>query len=90
MDKSACPLVLIEWDDARHPSSSWVRLSDLVTNEGPTKCVSVGWLIYDGADKKMLAPNMADIEDEQNIHASGIIHIPSACVTRVVRVEEQN
>ncbi len=90
MDKSTCPLVLVEWLDARHPESGWVRLSDLITSDGPVKCVSVGWLLYDGTDKKMLAPNIADVEDEQNIHASGIVHIPSACITRVVRIEERD
>jgi hypothetical protein len=87
---AGCPLVLVEWLDARQPEPGWVRLANLVVSDGPVKCVSVGWLLYDGPDKKMLAPNMADVEDEQNIHASGIVHIPSACITRVVRVEEKD
>ena len=52
------------------------------------RCVSVGFLIHDGTDKKVLAPNMASIEDEHSIQACGVIHIPARCITRLVRVEE--
>lgn len=82
-----CPLVLIEWDDSRQPEPGWERQQGFQPRP-VCRCASVGWLIYDGLDKEMLAPNMADIESEQNIQASGIIQIPSSCVTRVVRVEE--
>ena len=82
-----CPLVLVEWEDSRQPDPGWVHLAGADPGE-ISKCTSVGWLIYDGPEKKVLAPNMADIEDEQNIQVCGIIQIPASCVTRIVRVEE--
>lgn len=82
-------LVLIEWEDSRQPSAAWVRLSDFEP-AGASDCVSVGFLIYDGEDYKALAPNMADIEDDENMQASGIIHIPANCITRIVKLEEEN
>jgi hypothetical protein len=82
-----CDLVLIEWEDSRQPTSEWVRLAGF-KSAGICKCASVGFLIHDGVNKKVLASNMADIEDKHNIQASGIIHIPSKCVTRITRVEE--
>lgn len=87
MDKKDCPLVLIEWEDSARPIPEWRYLSDF-KNSGPVKCASVGWLLYDGDDKKVLAPNMGEIEDEHNIQACGVIQIPSRSVTRIHRVEE--
>ncbi len=82
-----CALVLVEWEDSRQPSGRWERLADF-SPAGICKCVSVGFLVHDGADKKVLAPNMADVEDEQNIQATGMINIPTSCVTRIVQIEE--
>lgn len=84
---SGCPLVLVEWEDSRHPTGQWERLADF-TPASICKCVSVGFLVYDGPDKKVLAPNMADIEDEQNIQATGMISIPALCVTSIASLEE--
>lgn len=82
-----CALVLVEWEDSRQPSGQWQRLAGFEP-AGVCKCVSVGFLIHDGADKKVLAPNMADVEDELNIQATGVINIPTSCVTRIVPIEE--
>lgn len=82
-----CDLVLVEWEDSRQPTSHWQRLCELEL-EGICKCVSVGFLVHDGEDKKVLAPNMADIEDEHNIQASGLINIPASAVTKMVCLEE--
>lgn len=82
----SAPLVLIEWEDSRQPSGQWQRLAGFEP-AGFCKCVSVGFLIHDGA-AKVLAPNMADIEDELNIQATGMINIPASCITRIVRIEE--
>lgn len=71
------------------PAPEWLYLKDFKPAE-ICKCVSVGFLLHDGPDKKVLAPNMANIEDEHSIQGSGIIHIPTRCVTRMVRIEELN
>lgn len=86
--KDDCPLVLVEWEDSRRPEPAWERLSDFKPI-GICKCVSVGFLLSDGEKEKVLAPNIADIENEENIQGSGFIHIPSSCVTKVVILEEE-
>lgn len=86
---SDCPLVLIEWEDSRQPIAGWMRLSEFDKLE-VCKCVSVGFLLHDGEDQKVLAPNMADIEDKHNIQSSGIIHIPAKCVLRITPLGETN
>jgi hypothetical protein len=82
-----CALVLIEWLDSRQPSPSWQRL-DRYEPSDACVCASVGWLIHDGAEIKALAPNTADIEDD-SVQASGIIHIPTPAVRRIVRLAEE-
>ena len=88
-DNGNCPLVLIEWEDSRQPIPGWMCLSAFDKAE-ICKCVSVGFLLDDGLDQKVLAPNMADIEDKHNIQTSGVIHIPAKCVLRITPPVEIN
>lgn len=76
-------IVLVEWEDSRQPRPAWLRLSDLPTPD-IVRCQSVGWLVYDGDDVKMLAPNLGDIGDPENAQASGVIQIPARCVVSVL------
>jgi hypothetical protein len=82
-----CPLVLVEWEDSRQPIGAWNRIGGFEAADA-CKCVSVGWLIHDGKEKKVLAPNVADIEDEHNVQMSGMICIPARCITRIQMVRE--
>jgi len=81
MTKPECPLVIIHWLDSRQPAPSWKRLAD-IEEPDPVRCVSVGWLLYDEDDSKMLCPNMGDIGDDA-MQGSGMIEIPAACITRI-------
>jgi hypothetical protein len=86
-NRRGCPLVLIEWEDSRQPTGAWSRLSGFKPAD-ICRCASVGWLIYDGRDRKVLAPNMGDIGDEHNAQMSGTINIPASCITRIKAVRE--
>lgn len=55
MSKDTCPLVLVEWEDSMRPAPEWMYLRDFKAGD-ICKCVSVGFLVYDGEDKKVLAP----------------------------------
>lgn len=82
---SDCPLVFVEWEDSAQPISNWQFLADYEPH--PTvKCVTVGWLVYDGDDKKGIAQNMGDLKN--NAQVSGVIHIPARCITNLVQLEE--
>lgn len=86
--KTGCPLVLIEWEDSAQPILGWMYLEDF--SGGPAiQCVSVGWLIYDSADTKALAPNMGCLNSDDSVQASGIIRIPTRCITRTVKLKEK-
>lgn len=51
-------------------------------------CVSVGFLIHNDENRKVLAANMADLANE-NLQASGIITIPTLAVLKIVRLREE-
>ena len=80
-------LVLVEWVDSRSPASHWEPLRDAAEGE-VCECVSVGFLVKDSDEIKILVPNMADVEDETSLQASGAITIPSCAVRRIVDLEE--
>lgn len=80
-------LVLIEWVDSRRPNPNWQRLAGFKPDD-PAECVSVGFLVGDGEKTKSLAPNIADIGDDDNMSMSGVIHIPACCIKRIVPLEE--
>lgn len=81
-------LVKIEWKDSSQPIAAWQHLSDLAENK-PIHCFSVGFLLQNDVEMKVLAPNMADIHCDLNIQASGIITIPSSCVVKISKLIEE-
>jgi hypothetical protein len=87
---STARLVLVEWTDSRQPEGQWRRLAELDHGNGSfCKCVSVGFLLRDNKDVKILAPNMADIDDPDNLQTAGTIVIPSRSVTAIKQLEEK-
>lgn len=80
-------LVLIEWVDSRQPDGAWRHLAG-DHDWAPVKCASVGWLIEDTDEVKVLAPNTADIDDASNMQFSGAIVIPAKCVVMMRRLED--
>lgn len=81
-----CPLVMVEWEDSAQPVPDWTYLVDF-PKPAVVHCVSVGWLIHDGADVKALAPNMGDIGAE-SMQVSGVFRIPARCIVRIVEMDE--
>ena len=74
-------LVLIEWEDSAQPVAAWQYLDEVGVPE-IVRCQSVGFLVYDGNDVKALAPNVGDLGGE-HAQASGLMRIPTRCVTRI-------
>lgn len=87
LGKVACNLVIIEWMDSRRPDGAWKYLSGNQEWEA-CKCISVGFLVADDADKKVLAPNMADIDSASDMQLAGEIVIPTSCVISINQLEE--
>ena len=82
-------LVMIEWEDSAQPASAWRFLHELTDRPlRVVRCISVGWLVYDGNDVKALAPNMGDLENEEALQVSGLIRIPACCIVKISRLKE--
>ncbi len=81
------PLVLIEWLDSRQPVPTWQWLEHIEPRR-PHLCVSVGFLMQDDADAKVLAPNLGASNGSSDWdQASGVITIPASAVQRMVRLD---
>jgi hypothetical protein len=76
------PLIFVEWVDS-HTVTGWKKLSTLEENE-PLRCVSVGWLIHDGEETKVIAPHLSRGSEQGN----GIMVIPAGAILRTVIIPE--
>jgi hypothetical protein len=82
--KPSFPLVLVEWEDSARPDAEWRHLADVSFSE-VVECQSVGFLLSKGEQTTALAPNIAEIGSE-HAQASGIIRIPTRCITKIRRL----
>jgi len=73
-------LVIIEWEDSRQPCGAWIWQDEVEVES--VKCQSVGWLITDNEDIKVLAPNRGDVSCERS-QVSGVFTIPTRCVIKI-------
>ena len=78
-------LVLVEWIDSFGCSSDWAELDGEAQPE-PMVCRSVGWLLADGGDCKVIVPHIADVPDAKQ-QGCGDMAIPVACIRRLVDLE---
>jgi hypothetical protein len=84
-----CPLVIIRWQDSAQPIPAWKHLSQLPRTR-PIECATVGWLLKDDADIKVLCQSVGDLDDPHNAQASGIMTIPARCVISIERLTEED
>jgi hypothetical protein len=74
-------LVLIEWEDSGQPAPEW-RWLDTVGVAEPIRCQTVGFLVRDDKEVKVVAQNMGDVDSDAR-QVSGLIRIPTRAVTRI-------
>ena len=80
------PLVSIEWLDSGQPIPGWQWLDGL-DRRCPHRCVSVGFLVQDDEQTKVIAPNLGSSGGgEEWDQASGLITIPAQAVTKIERL----
>jgi hypothetical protein len=87
MSGGNCPLVIVRWQDSAHPISSWRHLSDLPRTRA-IECATVGWLLKDDDEVKVVCQSVGDLESPLNAQASGIMTIPTRCVLSIERLTE--
>ena len=84
---SDCPLVIIRWLDSRQPCGQWRYLSALPETR-PVEVATVGWLVRETADVKVICQSIGDLQHPEKAQASGIMTIPTRCVLSVERLTE--
>ena len=77
-------IVRVEWEDSCRPVSEWQWIDDYSAPE-TVRCLSVGFLIAKTKTAIALAPNLGDLDKEQQ-QASGIIRIPRSAVRKITYV----
>ena len=80
-----CPLVIIRWLDSAQPLPSWQYLSALPQTRA-IECATVGWLLRDDADLKVVCQSVGDLASPQNAQASGIMTIPARCILSIEKL----
>lgn len=80
-------LVLVEWLDSFGCSSAWTRLE--ATDPHPVICRSVGWLLHDGDDCKVVVPHVVEERAGVDAQGCGDMTIPSRAVLSMVDLGEK-
>jgi hypothetical protein len=79
-------LVLIEWEDS-HSDGAWHDLGGEIEDRALV-CRSVGWLVLDGEQAKVVAPHLNQQEAGVPLQGSGVMTIPARAVLRIVNLCE--
>ena len=81
-------LVLVEWLDS-HSGRGWQEMDLLENTAEPLHCRSVGWLLSDREDCKVLVPHIAGEKNgEIKLLGSGDITIPKKAIVKVTVLAE--
>jgi hypothetical protein len=79
-------LVYVEWvDSARSPN--WALFGDGRT-PAHVECKSVGWLLHDGADYKVVTPHVGGPSGAEPNQGCGDMSIPTRSIVRMVTIAE--
>jgi hypothetical protein len=76
-------LVLVEWLDSYGCSASWQSIDNPLPAPRVMRCRSVGWLIHDGEECKVLIPHVGDVGEGEASQGCGDMTIPTCAVLRV-------
>ena len=78
-------LVMVEWVDASRLSNGWMNL-DAVPDPYLHRCVTVGFLIAENEQGKILVPTVTNLEYDDNKQTYGGMMIPASAVIRQRRL----
>jgi hypothetical protein len=80
-------LVLVEWIDSFGAPSGRRRIEECAP--GSMMCRSVGWLLHDGEDCKVLVPHIAGPESDVDIAEQGCgdMTIPATAIVSIVDLQ---
>lgn len=76
-------LVLVEWVDS-HSGRGWQDLERIEDASEPLYCRSVGWLVSEAGDCKVLVPHLAGEKNGRvALQGSGDLTIPNRAIVKM-------
>ena len=76
-------LVLVEWLDA-HSGRGWQDVAQIERAAEPLYCRSVGWLVFESKDCKVLVPHVAgERNGEVMLQGCGDMTIPTSAIVKM-------
>jgi hypothetical protein len=72
---------LVEWIDASRLNDGWMDLA-AIPDPYPHRCVSVGFLVAENRQAKILVPTIGDVEHTDNSHTYRGMMIPRSAITK--------
>jgi hypothetical protein len=79
-------LVLIEWLDS-HAGRGWQDLARIKDASEPLYCRSVGWLVSEAGNCKVLVPHISGERNGIVLQGSGDLTIPNQAILKMRVVE---
>ena len=70
---------MVEWVDASRLGNSWVDLS-AIPDAYLHRCITVGFVVSENEEAKILVPTLADQDHEENTHTYGGMLIPQRAI----------
>lgn len=77
-------LVLIEWEDSQLGFQGWK-----LVHEQPKQMpsfISVGFLVHEDENCKVLYPHIKDVQDDDDLSGSGDILIPVSAIKKMIEL----
>jgi hypothetical protein len=81
-------LVLVEWLDSFGCSATWEQLDGCSPHL--LTCRSVGWLIHDGDDCKVIVPHVSQPNEGCGQQGCGDMTIPTRAIVRMADLSESS
>ena len=76
-------LVLIEWLDS-HSGDGWQPLRTIERNGDTVRCRSVGWLLSDTKEHKVIVPHISGEKSENVVpYGAGDLSIPAKSIVKM-------
>ena len=72
-------LVMIEWVDSSRLNNGWIDLRE-IPDPYLSKCVTVGFVVYENEYGKILVPTVADVDHAANSQTYGGMIIPLVAI----------
>jgi hypothetical protein len=81
-------LVLIEWIDTHTSGKGWQTFEQFEESAEPMHCRSVGWLVQDKPNCKVIVPHLAGEKNKDMVvQGRGELYIPTKAIIKIIKLK---